>query len=722
MKRTVKTICQACHCECGVLVHVENERVVKIEGDPAFPLNRGFICVKGEKYSEFVEHLDRLKHPLKRVGERGGGKWRRISWDQALNEIAEKLTEIKEKYGSESIASIHGTGPRPTLYSTCLLVYALNSPNVGSVDLHICFAPSLIAENCTFGKSVMMEVGPDYENANCIVVWGGNPVVSHPPRGMEIIEAKQKRNVKLIVIDPRKTVLASQADLWLQVRPGTDVALALGMIYVILEEELYDKEFVEKWCHGFDALKEHLKQYPPERVADITWISAEKIKEAARIYATTKPAVLHHRVAVEHNLNSTQTNRALAVLIALTGNLDVKGGNLFSVNLEGYVGDELLLGVGKEARALRPDPSLEKRRIGSNVYPLTSGEEALLPFVNSLLLIDAILTSKPYPVKALFCGGGNPVINIQNSKKVWETLKKLELLVVVDFFMTPTAELADYVLPAAMWLERDDGCNLSYVNYIAARQKVIEPPSECWHDMKIVIELVKRIPWANRRFLPWNSVGEFNDWRVKGLGITFESFKKKGHIMTPLKYKKYESEGFKTPTGKVELYSTILEKYRYDPLLTYVEPPESPVGSPEFLEEYPLILITGSRHINYFHSEGRQIPSLRRLAPDPEIEIHPETATKMGIKDGDWVWVETPQVKGERVKFKAKLTAGIHPMVAHARHGWWFPEKPSPQHGCFESNINVITSDAPPREKICGSVRVRGTLCKVYKISSRSPQ
>jgi len=714
VKKVVRTVCQGCHCECGVLVHVMDGKIVGIEGDPSFPMNKGFICVKGKVYREFVHHPDRLKHPLKRVGERGVGTWKRISWDQALNEVAERLTEIKERYGPESIAVIHGTGPRPTIYSTTLLAYALGSPNVVSVDLHVCFAPSIVAEVFTYGGSVMMEVGPDYENASCIVVWGANPVFSHPPRGEEIVAAKRKRDVKLIVVDPRRTPLASLADLWLQVRPGTDVALALGMMNTIIEEGLYDREFVERWCYGFDKLKEHVKRFPPEKVSEITWVPADKIREAARMYATIKPAALHHRVAIEHNINSTQADRALALMIALTGNLDVKGGNVFPMKFDGYVSDEALVGAGKEGRAFRPTPEVERKRIGSDIYPLISGVDAPLPFVNAPLFIDAILTGKPYPVKALICGGGNPTLNIQNSKKVWEALKRLELIVVIDFFMTPTAELADYVLPAAMWPERDECCDIEYVNYIAARQKAIEPLYECWHDMKIVIELVKRIPWVDRRFLPWNSVEEFNEWRVKGLGVTFEEFKNKGFIVKPMKYKKYEEEGFKTPTGKVELYSTVFEKYGYDPLPTYTEPPESPLSTPELLEEYPYILITGSRYINYFHSEGRQIPSLRKLAPEPEVEVHPETAAKLNVKDGDWVWIETPQIKGERVKFKVKVTDGIHSLVIHTPHGWWFPEKPAPEHGSFESNINVVMGDKP-REKICGSVPDRGTLCKIIR-------
>ena len=305
---------------------------------------------------------------------------------------------------------------------------------------------------------------------------------------------------------------------------------------------------------------------------------------------------------------------------------------------------------------------------------------------------------------------------MQNAKSVWEGLKNnLELHVVTEFFMTPTAEIADYVLPAATWLERDDTCDLLYTNYISARQKAIEPLYECWHDVKISIELAKRIPWANRKLLPWDDVDEFNEALVKGAGLSFKGLKEKSCVIVPMKYKKYEKKGFDTPTGKIEIYSTAFEKHGYDPLPSYREPPESPVSTPDLLEEYPLVLYTGGRHLEFFHSEGRQIPALRERVPDPLVEIHPDAAKAAGIEDGDWVWIETPQVKGERVKLKAKVTTNVHPRMVHARHGWWFPEKPPPEHGCFESNINVVTTDDPPREEICASVRTRGTLCKIYK-------
>jgi len=709
MEKIVRTICQACHSECGVLVHVDKGKVTKIKPDPNHPSSRGYICVKGTNYAQFTYHPDRLKYPLRRAGGKGEGKWERVSWDQALDEIAARLTEVKEKYGVRSLGAFHGTAPRESLFSCSLLASALGTPNVISTDLHICFAPSMVAEIATVGHTVMQEEGPDYLSSKCILVCGGNPLVSHPPRGRDLLEGVKKNKANLIVIDPRRTPLAAQADMWFQIRPGTDAALILGMLHTVISEELYDKAFVEKYCDGFDKLKEHIKAYPPEKAAEITWLSAAKIKEAARLFALTKPATVHHRVAVEHNLSSTQADRALVILVAITGNLGVKGGNLLPTHVPGYILTGGVIG------SCKLPSEAAKGRLGSDEYPLISGPNPLFLFVHPALAAKAMLHAEPYPLKALFLAGGNPVVNMQNTRRTWGAFKNLELFVVADFFMTPTTELADYVLPATTWLERDECCDAQYMNCVAARQKALEPLYESRDDVQMAIDLVKRMPWAERKYLPWESVEEFNDFRVKGMGMTFEEFKEKGYVTVDPQYKQYEKKGFNTPTGKVEIYSTIFERYGYEPLPTYVEPRESPISTPELLNEYPYILITGGRTIEYYHSSGRQISPLRKRIPDPEIEMHPETAQREKIEEGDWVYVETPQIKGERVRFKVKLTDDVDPRVIHAQHGWWFPENPAPDHGCFESNIDVVLSDDPPREEICGSVPTRGTLCKIYK-------
>ncbi len=713
MTETVRTVCQGCHSECGVLVTVEDGRVVKIRGDRNHPVSEGYICVKGANYAEFTHHPDRLLHPLRRAGGKGEGRWERVSWEEALSDIAARLTEIRNESGAESLATLNGTGPRTSVFSTNLLAGAIGTPNNVSTDLHICYAPSMVAEFCTVGGPVMQEVGPDYQNSKCIFVVGGNPLVSHPKRGRDLLEGVRKNGAKLIVVDPRRTKLAEMADIWLQIRPGTDVALILAMMHVIIDEDLYDSDFVRHYCHGFDELAAHVRTFTPESVAETTWLPAARIREAARLFATTRPGTVHHRVAVEHNLNSTQTNRALLNLIGITGNLGVRGGNLLPSPVPGYVSTGQVLN-----RATFP-PEVLARRLGAEQFPLISGPEGKFIFVHPALAARAMTEGTPYRLRAMYCAGGNPVVNMQNTRRTWDAFKELDLFVVTDFFMTPTAELADYVLPAATWLERNECCDQQYMGCVAARHRAIEPLGEARDDVQIAVDIAKQLSWAVRDNLPWKSVKEFNEYRVAGTGLSFEEFLDRGYLTVPLAERQYEAGPLNTPTGKVELYSTIFEKHGHDPLPTFVEPPESPVTTPELAADYPLILITGSRVIEYFHSEGRQIPSLRKRVPDPICEIHPDTAAAHNISDGDWLWIETPQIPGERVRFRAVLTDRIHPRIVGAAHGWWFPENPAPDHGVFDSDIDLVLTDDEPREPVCGSVPIRGTLCKVYRDETR---
>ena len=284
-----------------------------------------------------------------------------------------------------------------------------------------------------------------------------------------------------------------------------------------------------------------------------------------------------------------------------------------------------------------------------------------------------------------------------------------------DFFMTPTTQHADIVLPAATWLELDDLCDFSYANYISIRQKAIEPLYECKDEKWIAIELAKRLGVLDDFITQAKTPEEYLDFRLRGMGLTFEKFREIGCFVEPMKYRKYEWRQFNTPSRKVELYSKRMESYGLDPLPYAEEPYESPVSTPELYREYPLIAIFGRRHIAFYHSANRQIPQLRKLNPEPLIEIHPETAEELGIKDGDWVWIETPRGKG-RVKQKAALTPKVHPRVICAEPFWWFPERGGPDYGCWESNINAIVSNDPPYDPVVGSTLLRGGLCRVYKV------
>ncbi len=707
----IRTVCQGCHSECGVLVEVADNRIVHIEGDPAHPSSRGYICLKGKNQHHFLTHPDRIVSPLKRVGEKGAGKWARVSWEEALNGITRKLTEIRGEWGATSIGTFHGTAPRQGLFFCRFLAAALETPNVCNTDLHICYAPSMVSEFATFGASVMQEQGPDYRCAKCILVCGANPTVSHPPRGRDLLEGVRKNGARLIVVDPRRTKLAARADMFFQARPGSVFLVIMGMLHTVITEGLYDAVFVEKYCHGFDALCRVVSTYVPERLEESTWVAAADVRAAARLFATTRPAVIHHRVGVEQELNSTQTIRALNILGAITGNIGVKGGNLLPTPVPGFVS------TGGLVHLSGVPADLAKKRLGADDYPLISGPDAAFLFVHPAIAARAMLEGKPYPLKALFLAGGNPVVNMQDTRRTRDAFKNLDLLVVNEFFMTPTAALADWVLPATMWPERDECCDEGYMGCVAARQQTVAPPSECRDDMQIAMDIVERLPWANRDALPWRTPREFNDFRVREMGFSFHAFKRMGYVQVPLQYRQYETSRLRTPTGKIELSSTLFEKYGYSPLPFYTENPCSPVSAPELLWKYPYILITGGRTMPYYLSAGRQIAALRRHAPDPLVELHPDTAAKENLSDGAWVWIETPLVTGQRVRFKVALTTELDPRVVHAQHGWWFPEKPAPDHGCFESNINAVLTDEGPREEICGSVALRAVLCRLYPVS-----
>jgi len=709
-ERVIKSICRMDHGGCGVLIHVKDGAVVRVEGNPEHPISKGKLCVKGRSAIDHLYHPDRLSYPLKRKGERGEGKWERISWDEALDAVANAMSSVKDRYGAEAVALGAGTGRSNPFSLIYRLANVIGTPNVFHPS-HVCYVPKLRAVEVTCPGS--FEKGGWFERLfypfdvipKCLIEWGSRASIASvdSPHPCYVgFTAALPKIEKVIVVDPRYTWEASKAYLWLQIRPGTDGALALGMLNVIVNEGLYDKEFVEKWTFGFEKLVERVKDWPPEKAAEITWIPADKIREAARTYACSKPSIIHPGVAAEQHVNTTQTLRALIIMMGITGNLDVPGGNVLSQKTIHRALERL------EAWERLPQEQARKRLGGDRFKLITSGH---WPTVPPPLIYESIITGRPYPIRAIYLCATNPMVATENTKMVYEALKRLDFLAVAELYMTPTAELADIVLPAASWLEKDELQEVQAEWGILARQKVIEPLGERWSDLKILLELVRRL----------GDTDSFADARavidhiLAPSGVTFEELQQKGFVsFLPMRYKKYEEQGFSTPSGKFEIYSQALEQMGYDPLPHYKEPPESPVSTPELAKEYPLILTTGGRIPCFFHSEFRQIKKLRRQCPDPVVEIHPKTAQRYGIREGDWVWIES---KRGRIKQKAKLTTGIDPRVVHAQHGWWFPEDKRPEpslHGVWESNVNVLTS-GEEKDEAMGSSPLRGLLCKIYK-------
>ena len=699
-----------CYCSCGVLAHVKDGRVFKLEGDPDHPWSKGALCPKGLSGIELLYHPDRLNYPMKRTGERGEGKWERISWDEALDTISFRLNMIKGKYGPEAICLATGAG----LYSNYGMMgyfgYLFGTPNMMTSG-YICFNPAGTAAWATIGYPAALfaqeMVNDDIFDSKCILLWASNPKNTHPyPVGEGIFKQKEK-GAKLIVVDPRPTEYVKKADLWLQIRPATDDALALGMLHVIINEGLYDKQFVEDWTFGFEELKTHVQNYPPDKMSEITWVPAKDIVSAARMFAGTRPSCIIQRVPIDQNRNAVQTSRAIFIMNAICGNLDKKGGNLLP-----RAGDVLNENVVRAQMDKLPREVLEKR-IGAREMPITSGPDGSGKIVHPFFWAKAVLTGDPYFIRAQITGANNQVLRDQDSKAVVKALKKLEFSATMDLFMTPTAEFSDIVLPAVSWLERDGlRGHPGYPYLIPIQHKAVDSLYERWDDNYFFIELAKRMELD----IPWPDLEGYADFRLRGRGVTFKELEGINFITLPKEYERHTKGQFefKTPSKKVELYSTLLEKFGFDPLPQAVAPLET---TPEF----PLILMGGKKSLEFVHTAGRQIKLLRRRYPEPTLEINPGVAAEKDIQDGDWVWVETIYFGDkERVKFKAKLVKGFPRQVVAVEHGWWFPEKEDPLHGCFDSNVNVVIPN-DVFDPIFGSTNLRSVPCRVYKESAIPP-
>jgi thiosulfate reductase / polysulfide reductase chain A len=728
-----KSICSGCKAECGVLAYVQDNHLVKAVEDPDYPRKvwpPTRACVRLRAAKEWFYHPQRLNYPLKRKGARGEGNWERISWDQAFDEMADKLKDIIKKYGPEGLFLTEGTAPREEHPIRDRFFSFLGNPLNSSGAASVCFWPRTGVAMAIVGMYSNMSVRP---STKCIVALGVEPMVSRPVTAYNIRKAINN-GAKYIVIDPRRTDSARMADIHLQVRPGSDCALMMGMINVIINEGLYDKQFVDKWCYGFDKLKERIKDYTPESAEKICDVPAEKIKEAARMYASNRPGAMVEGLGQEHQSNNAEIMHCRWILAALVNNIDIEGGE----ELTGPYPQ--ILGYGQLEPRENLSEEQKKKQLGSDRFRLLSwpGQRIQrqnllkvwpkLPAVASIghgpSTMRAILTGKPYPVRAGITAASNPMITSPNIKTIYEALKSLDFYAVTDHVMTPSAELADYVLPAASWMERpmlfDQGETTNYViSGEAALPLTI--PGEYDHRTDFDFWRGLAIRMGQEKYWPWRNLEEFYDARLKPTGMTHHEFVYKVRAqLKPNPFRKYEKTGFATGTGKIELYSTTFERLGYDPLPVFREHGETKVSRPDMLKRYPLTLITGGRVRQFYCSEFRHVESVRKLHPDPLIQIHPETAAKLAIKEGDWVWIESPRGK---VKMKATLFDGVKPDVVSAEYGWWLPEKLGPDHGVWDVNINVLLADDPDLcNQITGAFPLRTALCRVYKEEAVKPK
>jgi len=805
VKTTAWSAGPGCHGGCGVLAHVEDGRLVKIEGDPTHPFNRGRLCSRCLAMIQYIYHPDRLRSPRLRVGRRGEGKWRDISWEEAFDFIVDKMGAIRENHGAESVLFAMGTG-RDVGAWICLLAYNYGSPNVVFALSGIgCYTPRIAASETVLGDYCVFDGGqwlpqghddPRYQVPEAIVVWGYNINASCPDNifGHWVTDLMRKGS-KLIVIDPRLTFFASRADKWLQLRPGTDGALAMGFLNVIISEGLYDRDFLENWTNAahlvrtdtqtllraselakdgspddfvawdtvtsapaiwdcdrvqfsrpgvrpalegrftvfladgstvvaetvWSVFRREVEKYPVERVAEITWLKPHDIREAARLYASSKPASIQWGVAIDMTPAITPTAMAIAALWCLTGNLDVPGGNVIARPAFGVVPYAL---PGQKGPIRLPDERIDEKRIGRDRYgPL----QEFIWRAQTDMALEQVFTGQPYPIKGIWVQCCNLIGGIGYDPQRWvRVLKKLDFVAVVDTFMTPTAELADIVLPAATFLEKN-GVR-SWWTPLEAIVKAVEVEG-CKPDNEINFELARRF----NPDLKWKSCEELLDDIVSPAGMTFGELAQQGWVLPPdghpsAPYHRHKRgllrpdgrPGFKTPSGRMELYSVLRERWGLEPLPHHEEPPFSPVSSPELFEQYPLILTTGRRSPVYFNSEHRNIPWLRDADPDPVVELHPETAASLGIGDGEWVWIENMFGK---CRLKAKLTRVVPRWLASATHGWWYPEREGAEpslRGAWDSSTNQLLPMGYHGKDGLGS-HAKCTLCRVYRAHQAPP-
>ena len=702
-------LCGICPGGCGVNIELRDgqiERLKPLRGHPA-----GIVCPRGAKAKEIVYSPDRLRHPLARVGAKGEGRFERISWDAVLDRIAERLLEIKRTSGPEAVMTYIGRGlfddglvaafapPGVNNFSSKSLIFHFGSPNNAGCGSVCQTAYGMLAAIPTFGFG-MRATYPDFENARLIVIWGANPATDSPPTAMRKILAAKRKGAHVVAIDQMRSHAAAVAHQWIPIRSGTDGALALGMINVIISERLYNQEFVENWTLGFDELRAYAARFTPEEVERITRVPAGVVAEAARAIAKAKHATLSMYTGLEYTDSGVQNLRAVFVLFAITGNLDVPGG--------------IMLRAKRKAPYRRTDiaPPANPKPIGYDRYPLFCELTKSAQFMEAP---RAILDGDPYPVKALVIAGASIITGYPDPDLWKRCFAALDLLVVTDRFMTADAQYADFVLPATTYFENEG--YQKYPGYIQLRKRVIEPLGEARSDYWIFVQLARRLGYGELFPADEDALAEFV---LRDHPVSLEELRRHPEGVRfgkPEEHRKYEKgllredgqPGFATPSGKVEIASSLLAKHGYDPLPIYTEPSEGPVANRELAREYPLVLNTGARIQSTFRSQHLNIPGLLELQPLPQVLIHPVDAAARGIAEGDLVHVRTPR---GRVPFSARVTDAVMAGGVEVNVGGGGPIQ---AEAWRRANANYLT-DSVNRDPISGFPVFKALLCEVEKL------
>jgi anaerobic selenocysteine-containing dehydrogenase len=676
------TNCRLCSACCPVEVDVINGQLQSAER--ITPFEKTITCPKLINAKNIVYSKDRILTPLLRKNLKED--FREVSWEEALNFIGRKIEKTKNRYSSQSIALLRGMAADwgTSWDYTVRFMSALGSPNaIGNGS--VCFVAREMAHTYTYGTITI----PQLKDSKCIIIWGKNDRNTAPIMAEAIIYAKEK-GAKLIVIDPVKTFFADMADIWLRVKPAHDGALAMAIMKVIVDEGLYDKDFVETYCLGFDALRESLSMMKLKDLAQMCWIPVEQIQKTARIYAKSKPACIIDGNGLDMQTQVFQTTRAVCLIRAITGNIDIEGGD--------FIPHPIPLANIQLRDKISAVPSVMLHYKHFEKFHPTWGLHA------QSCLIDAIIEEKPYPVKFLFIQSGNPAVTMMDSTRVRKALEKLDCLVMIDIFKNKTSQYAHVILPACSCFEKTQ-INRAYIrnSFIMLQKKVIKPLGESKSDIEIIFELAKATGLSD--YFPWKNDEEALDFQLKPTGLSLDILKKNptGIWYEKPKFRKYENEGFKTPSKKVEIFSKRLSDNDFDPIPFFKGFPNKVTSFSEE-NDYKFIGISGERVSCYTHTQFRKISQLRNMEKEPYVDINPSDGKNLKLKNGDLVRISTPRGK---IEMKVRVNSLVSEGVVRIAWGW------GEESDCW--NLNFLTDDFE-RDPLTGTPSGRSFYCKIEKL------
>ncbi len=718
-----QAICASCDIQCQLKVEVPDSGLVgDVRPKPQNPRPlHADICMKGVQAPASFSHERRVLKPLRRSGERGAGQWQEVSWDAALDEIAERLQAVVDRHGPEAFA----VSASPAVLQndsgmTRRFMNLLGSPNFIS-GVSVCMGNTSAVNRMVYGWFPF----PDYGNTDCILLMGHDPKPHSWTPIYNSIRRAQERGAKLIVVDPRKSDNAKRADLWLPIEPGSDAALLFGILKVILDEKLYDADFVEHWTTGFEALCQRVDEFPLERVSALTGLEPELIAKAARMYAGARAAVIPWTPITDQQRNSTSAIRLHCTLRAICGNLDVPGGESMmglhprilpesELELHGSLPDDkraLQLGADQHPvftyRGMEPLREPTRRVWGHEWVNFSHGNYMAHPTA----VFRAMDEGDPYPVRAFFALANNPLMSYPNMQRVHRALLKQDLFVAFEQFRTPSAQLADFILPGDSWLERPgllDG--YGWTSIYRTSQQVVQPPGECRGGYALWKGLAERMGLGEH--FPWPSLEALYDHRLEAMGMTFAEFAETHRVhFEGFEQKKYEATGFATPSGKVELESSVLADLGFDSLPYFREDPDP---GPDF----PLKLFIGVREDEYFQTGHRHIDRFRKRNPEPKFWVSPKDASAAALVDGEWAQVVTRLGK---VKALVEVTDEMPAGVVRVPHGWWRPEVEEGDgtlSGAWElSDAQICPDDGEDVDLEQGVPQFKGLACRIEPLA-----